>query len=193
MDRLQSGFTRFTYHHYSFAHLQQAHNLTILDKFMYKLCTTNQTLQQYLLQVGTIPTHSFLAHLPFSPRCRGGITSLYQYLNTISLPDKTLLMGQWEAEMGLGFSTQDWLDMLSNLYKCTHPITVRETAIKLHTRWYMAPFRIQSIYPTVPATCLLSCEEQCLFTHILWSCKNCAHCGNKLPLEQPIFQIYKSI
>lgn len=45
-------------------------------------------------------------------------------------------------------------DCINNLLKCTRSLMIRETEIKLFTRWYYTPAKHHSIFPSVPHTCL---------------------------------------
>lgn len=74
-----------------------------------------------------------------SSRERGTIYIMYNYLNGIDLPAKSSAILGWEEETDQESSPEDWLDMISNLHKCTKSMAVKETVVKLHTRWYYTP------------------------------------------------------
>lgn len=69
--------------------------------------------------------------------------------------------------MALYFSPPEWEEMLENMYKNTKSLSIHETAIKLHTRWYLTPAKPHTIYPAVSP----HCPETGFLLHIFWSCK----------------------
>lgn len=58
-----------------------------------------------------------------------------------------------------------------NMHKCTRSVAIKETVVKLHTRWYYTPFRIHGIHPTIPDTCFRDCGERGTLLHTFWRCK----------------------
>lgn len=79
-------------------------------------------------------------------------------------------MLKWEQECDITLSAENWSDSISNLLKCTRSITIRETAIKLFTRWYYTPSKLHAIFPSVPHTCFRGCIDTGSFSHIFWHC-----------------------
>lgn len=66
-------------------------------------------------------------------------------------------MTVWERELNLEFDLQDWEANWQNMRKCTNSLTIRETAIKLFTRWYYTPSRLHTIYPQASSSCFCGC------------------------------------
>lgn len=56
-------------------------------------------------------------------------------------------MLSWENEAGLEIAPESWTDMVSNMRKCTKPMAVRETVLKLHTRY--TPSRLNKFSPLI--------------------------------------------
>lgn len=69
------------------------------------------------------------------------------YMIGVNSPDKLTYMSKWEADCGTSFSPDDWKDCLTNLQKSTQCLTVRETAMKLFTRWYLTPVKLHTFTP----------------------------------------------
>lgn len=69
----------------------------------------------------------------------GTISTIYRHLNEIDLPEKSTAMICWETDVDQAFSIEDWSDMLNNMHKCSCFMLIKETVVKLHTRWYLTP------------------------------------------------------
>lgn len=114
------------------------------------------------------------AKSPFENLCREGsrdrgtISIFYQYLNDHGTAAKLTAMQGWETETGQEHSTEDWLDMVSNMHKCTRSVAIKETVVMLHTRWYYTPVRIHRSYPSIPDTCFRGCGERGTLLHTFW-------------------------
>lgn len=104
-------------------------------------------------------------------RDRGTISVLYKYLNDHNSPQKSLAMVAWEVEMAQEVPDGDWQDMINNMHKCTRSVSIKETVLKLHTRWYYTPERLHRIYPLVSGTCFRGCQDRGTLLHTFWSCK----------------------
>lgn len=79
-------------------------------------------------------------------------------------------MLSWEREIGQTFEPPDWEEMLDNMFRNTRSHSIPKTAVKLHTRWYVTPVKLHSIYPVVSPRCFRGCAELGSLTHIFWSC-----------------------
>lgn len=77
----------------------------------------------------------------------------------------------WEVETAQEFPEEDWQDMINNMHKCTRSISIKETVLKLHTRWYYTLDRLHGIYPLVPDTCFRGCRDRGTLLHTFWICK----------------------
>lgn len=89
-----------------------------------------------------------------SPRGPGLISEIYINMININSQAKLPYMLKWEQECDILLSPEKWADCTNNLLKCTRSITIRETAIKVLTRWYYTPKKLHSIFPTVPPNML---------------------------------------
>lgn len=114
-----------------------------------------------------------------SSREKGTISTIYKYLNNLHLPEKSTAMTRWETDWGTEFSSEEWLDMLQNMHKCTRSIAMKETVVKLHTRWYLSPDRVHKFYPGVPGTCFRGCQSSGTLLHTFWSCPHLQHIWNQ--------------
>lgn len=118
-----------------------------------------------------------LTKTPFESLCgeasrdRGTISTLYRYLNDYNSPSKSIAMVAWEAETSQEIPVEDWQDMIDKMHKCTRSISIKETVLKLHTRWYYTPDCLHRIYPQVPGTCFRGCQDRGMLLHTFWSCK----------------------
>lgn len=106
-----------------------------------------------------------------SSRDKGVISKRYCLLNEFALEEKSKPMLSWERETGFTFVPPEWEEMLTNLFKNTRSHSICETAVKLHTRWYMTPTRIHLIYSAVSPLCFCGCNKLGSLTHTFWSCK----------------------
>lgn len=59
--------------------------------------------------------------------------------------------------------------MLSNMHRCTNSIALKETMVKLHTRWYYTLTKLHRF--SVPETYFRGCPDRDTHLHIFWSCK----------------------
>lgn len=96
---------------------------------------------------------------------------MYSNLINTNSPDKHPYMLKWEQECDITLSPENWSDCISKFLKCTRSIRIRETAIKLFTRWYYTPAKLHTIFPTIPHTCFRGCISTGSFTHIFWDCE----------------------
>lgn len=83
-------------------------------------------------------------------------------------------MIRWETNVDQVLSIEDWSDILNKMLKCSHSMVIKETVVKLHTRWYLTPDRLQ-FYPEVPVTCFRDCQVSGTLLHTFWSCPQCKH------------------
>lgn len=65
---------------------------------------------------------------------------------------------------------EEWSDRISNMHKCTKSVAMKETVVKLHTRWYYTPSKLLKFFPTVSKNCFRGCPEKGIHLHIFWSC-----------------------
>lgn len=97
---------------------------------------------------------------------RGTIYIMYNYWNRMSLPAKSSVMLGWEEGTDQESSPEDWLDMISDMHKCTKSMVV----VKLHTRWNYTPSKLHRFYPMVQENCFRGCSDRGTQLHIFWSC-----------------------
>lgn len=91
-------------------------------------------------------------------------------LNDRNSTDKILYRSKWEAECSLEPKILDWDICIDNLKKCTGSLNIRETMIKLLTRWYQTPTRVHKFFPTVSLLCFRGCQTLGSFLHVLSPC-----------------------
>ena len=77
-------------------------------------------------------------------------------------------MAQWDQELGLDYDYKDWEACWQNMRKCSVSLSVRETAVKLFTRWYLTPLRLSKIFPQSSPLCFRGCPHQGSFLHLFW-------------------------
>lgn len=126
----------------SFHDLHKIHNLPLSELPQYTQIEKFKIVNKYYSLTLQTPYRFAQIESISSPRDREFISRIYRCLNETSLPEKWKPMLQWEIDLDQSFSLSDWNTMIQNLLKCTRSILVRETAIKLHTRWYLTPYRI---------------------------------------------------
>lgn len=153
----------------SFAQLQSKFTLSSLECSHYPQLQ-NLFSKYYSLTLQTPFTH-FENICISSPRDKGLISYIYHRLNKKSLPAKSKPMLQWETYLDISFTSEEQNTMIVNLHKCNYSIAIRETAMKLHTRWYMTPLKLNSFYPSLSPCCYRGCSDQGSFLHIFWNCK----------------------
>lgn len=105
-----------------------------------------------------------------NPRGKGLISLIYNNLINTTPQNKLPYMLKWENECSLTISLEDWYTSIDNLRKCTRSLTIRETPIKLLTRWYLTPLKLHTIFPSTPSNCFRGCSSPGSFTHIFWDC-----------------------
>lgn len=115
-----------------------------------------------------------------SPRAVGLISEIYSNLTNTNNPDKHPQMIKWEQELDIKLSTENWSNCISILLKCTRSITIRETEVKLFTRWYYTPAKLHTIFPTIHHTCFKGCITTGSFTHIFWDCEKVSQIWKQL-------------
>lgn len=49
-------------------------------------------------------------------------------------------------------------------------MAVKQTVVKLHTRWYYTPSKLHRFYPVVPENCFSDCPDRSTHLHIFWNC-----------------------
>lgn len=79
-------------------------------------------------------------------------------------------MVRWETDIWQEFTTAEWSDMILNMHKCTHSMSIKETMVKLHTRWYLAPNKVQLFCPSFSENSFRGCQMEGRCLHIFWSC-----------------------
>lgn len=131
----------------SFAFLQKRYELPRTE--IYKYLQIRHFYTTHFQREGSTTSNTFEHLYKFSSRDKGNISTLYQYQNEQDLPSKSQAMLSWEAETGLEIAPESWIDMVSNMRKCTKSVAVRETVVKLHTRWYYTPSRLNKFSPLV--------------------------------------------
>lgn len=97
------------------------------------------------------------------------------------LPEKSKPMVQWETDLDSSFTSEEWKTTIDNLLKCTRSISSRESAVKLHTRWYMRPpLKIHSFYPS-PLAVIEDVLIRAPFYTSFGAIKLFNLCGNRQP------------
>lgn len=157
-------------HFCSFSHLQHPYNVPITEIFNFRTSLNPLNIRPGLTSYEYICANS--------SRYKGIISQINNYLNGLYLPEKSSVMVKWETEIGQEFTPDEWSDMLINMHKSTRSMSIKETAVKLHTRWYLTPRKVHLFYPTVPDSCFRGCQTTGSFLHTFWSC----------PVLQPIRQ-----
>lgn len=92
------------------------------------------------------PGHTLKTYVMRGSRDRWTISTLYLYLNDHHATAKSSAMLGWEAETGHQHPVEDWL----NMHKCTRSVAIKETVVKLYTRWYYTPVKIHRMCPSIP-------------------------------------------
>lgn len=116
--------------HYSFTQLQE--QFDIPREEFYKCLQIGHFFESlYTLNANPILT-------PYESICQDrsrekGTLCIYKYLNNLHLPEKSAAMIWWETDLGTEFSSEEWLDMLQNMHKCTRSIAMKETGETTHT------------------------------------------------------------
>lgn len=134
------------------------------------------------------PPSTTFEHICIStPRDKGLISHLYNYLNNFHQPEKSGPMIQWETEIGCSFPMDSW-SKIENLRKSNCAAAFRESPLKLHIRWYLTPAKIHSFYPMASPDCFRGCPEEGSYVHIFWSCKHLEPIWNAVinRLENPL-------
>lgn len=75
----------------------------------------------------------------------------------------------WKAETGQELSAVNWLNMVSNMHKCTWSIAIKKTVIKLPTHWYCTHDRLHRMIHLVPDTYFRGCQDRGTLLHTFWS------------------------
>lgn len=94
----------------------------------------------------------------------------------------------WKAETDQELSAEDFLNLVSDMHKCTCSIAIEETVVKLHTRWYYTPDKLHRMYPLVPNTCFRGCCDKGTLLITFWSVELYSPYGNR-----PLQRCFKSI
>lgn len=148
----------------SFALLQEQYDLPKTE--FYKYLQIRHFYTTHYQKEGPSASNMFEQLCRSSSRDKGTISIIYQYPNELDLPLKSQAMLGWEVETGLEISPEDWADMVANLRNCTKSLAIRETVVKLHTRWYYTPARLNKFSPLVPGGCFWGCLDRGTHLHI---------------------------
>lgn len=93
-------------------------------------------------------SHTFFEYLcQTAPRQKGLISGLYKSLELVGDDPLLKYRSQLEQELNLHNEDLDWEANWQNMRKCTKSLMVKETAIKLFTRWYYTPSHLGKIFP----------------------------------------------
>lgn len=106
-----------------------------------------------------------------APRQRGLISQIYKLLESAEDIPTLKYRSQWDQELNLDQDAIDWDRGWLNIRKCSKSLTIRETAVKLTTRWYYTPTRIHTIYPQTSPRCFRGCTHSGSYIHIFWECE----------------------
>ncbi|CAI9621365.1 unnamed protein product [Staurois parvus] len=60
--------------------------------------------------------------------------------------------------------------MVDNTCKSSRSLSVRETALKVLTRWYYTPSRLHRLFPQTSPLCFRGCGLTGTLVHIFWDC-----------------------
>lgn len=131
-------------------------------------------------KIDTMSRPSLYEHICLhNSRGKGLLSEICTYLNNQFTSDPLPYRVEWETECSLEHGILNWKDCIDNLKKCTRRVNIRETALKLHTRWYQTPVKIHSIFPTVS---LIGCHSPDTFLHLFWECSQVTLIWRKLDI-----------
>lgn len=131
----------------------------------------------YPHQIHTLCMKIFVIH---APRGKGLISSFYQCFTLDSKYTKLFYMLKCEEELREQFMEQEWDLMWTNLRKCTRSLSVRDTALKIFTRWQYTSFKLSTIYPQASPHCFQRYSQVGFFLHTFWTCENMSSFGAEL-------------
>lgn len=106
-----------------------------------------------------------------APRQKGLISQIHSSLVAVEDSPPLKYRSQWEHDLALDQNTIDWDRGWTNICKSSKSLSIKETAIKLMTRWYYTPTRIQKIYPQSSPQCFRGCTQLGTYLHIFWECE----------------------
>lgn len=81
--------------------------------------------------------------------------------------------------MGIGTEYPKYHSMWTKLRYCTKSLAIRQTAVKIFTRWYYTPAHLNIIFPDVSPNCFRGCDSPGTFLHIFWSFDKLSPFGRK--------------
>ena len=100
-----------------------------------------------------------------------GISYFYNILSSQPV-EKNTHMIKWEKNLDVSFSWDQWKKSFQTIKNASSCIEHWDNAQKITNRWYLTPYRLSKIYPTMSDICWRCKEQTGNLLHTLWSCKS---------------------
>lgn len=101
-----------------------------------------------------------------------GLSWFYYLLQNNNNFVKTSNMSNWEKELGLVHSPNQWQSAIHSSFRHSHCTNHWDQMLKILHKSYLTPARLSLIFPSEMNTCWRQCGSKGSIIHILWDCKN---------------------
>lgn len=98
------------------------------------------------------------------------ISIIYSILLDEHEPKSNLACTQWEKDLSINLSEEEWGTIYANIHKGSINVTAQENGFKIFSRWYKTPLFLHRINPKIPSTCWRCSKEVGSLLHIWWEC-----------------------
>lgn len=98
------------------------------------------------------------------------ISTVYALLFSSHKIKDDKLVKQWETDLRLDLSTEEWDRIYNYINKGTINVSTQESRFKIFTKWYRTPDKIHTFHPSISPLCWRCNASHGTLLHIWWEC-----------------------